>query len=253
MSTEEIIIRLLCIVDERLRHVNKHPQAKMHPTEIVTIGLLFALKGGHYRAFYRWFDANYRPLFPHLLEMSRLFRALRRYAFLTDRFLEAPTFWTIIDSYGIELIHPRREGRSKRQIGTKGISNGRWIVGIKIAWLINQDGFVVDWCWEGAHEYDGIFRELATQYDGETITLSDFGFREKDASPSNLKHCEKGTWNERYLIERCFAFIEGRFRTKKIYNRIVMGIDAKLGYIAALFNCLLTLTGGVFSFTQFVV
>lgn len=61
MSMEESIIRLLCIVDERLRHVNKYPQAKMYPTEIVTmypteivtIGLLLALKGGHYRTFYR--------------------------------------------------------------------------------------------------------------------------------------------------------------------------------------------------------
>lgn len=192
MPTEDVIIRFFASVDEKLHDVKKHPQAKMYPAEVVTIGLLFALKGGHYRAFYRWFDANYRSLFPNLVEMSRLFRLLQRFSLLTDRFLASTTFWTIIDSYSIELIHPMREGRSKQQIGTKGKSNGRWIVGIKLAWLINEDGFVVDWCWEGTNKYDGIFRELATQFDGQTIVLSDLGFRQKDAPPSNIKHCEKG-------------------------------------------------------------
>ena len=52
-----------------------------------------------------------------------------------------------IDTYGIELIHPRREGRSDRQLGRKGKSNGRRIVGAKWAVLINQRGEIVDWSW----------------------------------------------------------------------------------------------------------
>jgi hypothetical protein len=32
----------------------------------------------------------------------------------------------VIDTYGIELIHPIREGRSPQQIGRKGVSNHRW-------------------------------------------------------------------------------------------------------------------------------
>ena len=44
-------------------------------------------------------------------------------------FLAEPLFFTVLDTYGIELIHPRREGRSPRQIGKKGISNGRRMVG----------------------------------------------------------------------------------------------------------------------------
>ncbi len=45
MPTDEIIIRLLCSVDDRLIAVKKHPLAKLHPSEVVTIGLLLALKG----------------------------------------------------------------------------------------------------------------------------------------------------------------------------------------------------------------
>jgi hypothetical protein len=73
---------------------------------------------------------------------------LRDYAGLTLDFLAEPSFFTVMDTYGIELIHPRREGRSKRQIGKKGKSNGRWIIGIKLAWLINDQGEVVDWTWD---------------------------------------------------------------------------------------------------------
>ncbi len=35
-------------------------------------------------------------------------------------------------SDGIELIHPMREGRSPQQIGRKGLSNHRWMVGGKL-------------------------------------------------------------------------------------------------------------------------
>ena len=49
----------------------------------------------------------------------------------------------IVDSYGIELIHPTREGRSPRQIGKKDTSNYRWIVGGKLCVVLNQVGLVV--------------------------------------------------------------------------------------------------------------
>jgi hypothetical protein len=38
----------------------------------------------------------------------------------------------------IELIHPMREGRSLAQIGKKGQSNHRWIVGGKLCFILNQ-------------------------------------------------------------------------------------------------------------------
>jgi hypothetical protein len=72
------------------------------------------------------------------------------------------------------LIHPRCEGQCKLQIGKKGKSNGRWIVGIKLAWLINEAGEVVDWTWATANEPDNVFRPLATGYVGETIALAEF-------------------------------------------------------------------------------
>jgi len=56
----------------------------------------------------------------------------------TTRFLAAPTVLGVADSYGIELIHPIREGRSPAPMDKKGQSNHRWIVGGKLCFILNQ-------------------------------------------------------------------------------------------------------------------
>jgi hypothetical protein len=43
MTTEDIIISVFCLVDDQMQEIPKHPQAKLYPSELVTIGLLFAL------------------------------------------------------------------------------------------------------------------------------------------------------------------------------------------------------------------
>jgi hypothetical protein len=253
MATEEIIIRLFCIVDDRVGSVNKRSDAHLHDSEIITLGLLFSLKGGRYRAFYRWLNANYRAYFPKLPDVTRLLRLLHSRAAYTDEFLADPSFFTVADTYGIELIHPRREGRSREQVGKKGKSNGRWIVGIKVGWLINQEGKVVTWQWDTANVSDREFRDMPLAYNGETITLCDLGFREKDAPHENMLFCEKGTWSERYAVETDFSWICVVFNSKKIYHRKQSYIDARLGYMAALMNCLLDITDTKRSLTQFVI
>jgi hypothetical protein len=45
MSTEEFIIALFNRVDDAMRDVPKHPQASLYPSELVTLALLYALKG----------------------------------------------------------------------------------------------------------------------------------------------------------------------------------------------------------------
>lgn len=253
MPTDEIIISLFCIVADTLSDDKKRPDAHLYPSEIVTIGLVFALKGGKFRAFYRWLWANYRVFFPALPERTRLQRLLRDYAQLAEDFLADPSFFTVIDTYGIELIHPRREGRSPKQLGRKGKSNGRWIVGVKLAWLLDASGRVVDWIWDSANAPDQDFRDVAFCYDGQTIVLSDLGFRAKDAPQRNLKYCQRGSWNERYLIETCFGFLEGVCHTKKVYHRVESHLCARFWYAAALLNCLLIITQGRIEFAQFAI
>ena len=77
MSTEEFIIGLFVRVDEAMLDVPLHPQGLLYPSEIVTIRLLYALKGGGQRAFDRWLRRDYAALFPVLPARTRLFRLLR--------------------------------------------------------------------------------------------------------------------------------------------------------------------------------
>lgn len=37
-----------------MKDVSKHPQSYLYPSEIVTLAILFAIKGVGNRAFYRW-------------------------------------------------------------------------------------------------------------------------------------------------------------------------------------------------------
>lgn len=253
MPTDEILIRLFLIVDERLGNIKKRSDARLYASEVVTLGLLFALKGGRYRAFYRWLTANFRVWFPGLPECSRLHRLLEEHADLTECFLAEPTFFTVLDTFGIELIHPRREGRSPHQLGEKGISNGRWIVGVKLGWLINNRGEVVDWDWDTANAPDNAFRETAFRYDGQTITLCDLGLRASEEPNRNLKLCQRGEWNERYTIETDFSWLSEFLHAKKLYHRVEAHLVARFRYMAALLNCLLAITEGKRSLLQFAI
>ncbi len=123
MTTEDFITELYCRVNDRMKGIPQHIQSKLSPSEIVTLGILFALKGVGNRAFYRWIERDYHPLFPQLPERTRLFRLFAVHQAWTDSFLVEPGLLSAIDSYGIELIHPVREGRSEQQIGKKGLSN----------------------------------------------------------------------------------------------------------------------------------
>ncbi len=255
MPTDEISIRLFCIVDDRLGTVKKHPQATLHPSEVVTIGLLLALKGLGYRPFYRWLHAKDGHLFGGLPEQSRLYRLLINAQRHTDQFLADSTVLGIIDSFGIELIHPRREGRSDDPLGTKGMSNHRWIVGIKLAWLIKERGEVVEWQWLPANVSDQEFRDMVDWQAERTIALGDSGFRvraeEDDGVP--IKICVRGSWNCRFLIETVFSLLERVFHAKKMLHRTERGVDMRLGFLAACFNCLLQITHGKLSFLDFVI
>ena len=113
MTTHDFVTELFVRVDDAMTDCKKHSQASLHPSEIVTLGLLFALKGSGNRAFHRWAQRDLLPLFPRLPERTRLFRLLSKWRVWTCRLLSAPTLLGVVDCYGIELIHPRRRGAAR--------------------------------------------------------------------------------------------------------------------------------------------
>ena len=63
MTTEDIIIPIFDRVDNGVGQIAQDPCAKLYASEVVTIGILLALKGGHFRAFYRWLKRDFDKLF----------------------------------------------------------------------------------------------------------------------------------------------------------------------------------------------
>jgi hypothetical protein len=241
MTSELIIILIFCCVDDQMRDVMKHPDAKLYPSELVTIGILFSLKGVSFRAFYRWLKRDYAALFGGLPDRTRLARAMKVQPDGCDRFLADSTFFTVGDSYPIELLFPIREGRSKRQIGTKGKDKGRWTIGLRLWWLLNDAGQVVEWYWLPLNHPDKAFNALAEYFADESIVLTDLGFRDADGVPRNLKLGEKGTWNERMIIETPFSMLTVVCHAKKFFHRLPDYLWSHCAYLATMFNVLTTL------------
>ena len=240
MSTEYFIISLFCIVDDQMRDAQKHSQASLYPSEVVTLALLFALKGRGNRAYYRWLRKNWLHLFPKLPHRTRLFHLFNSHQRWIDCFMAEPSLIGVIDSYGIELIHPRREGRSEKQIGKKGISNKRWIVGGKLCLLLNHIGQVVDWDVDTANVYDGnAFQHLVDGVAEEMLVFSDPHFTKQGWHPPNLKISPKGTWNERMMIETVLSMLTTVCSFKKVGHRVWDYFKSRVGYTMALFNILI--------------
>src|SRR6266436_7159523 len=238
MTTVEFITALFYHVDEPLRAMPKHPDARLWPSEDCTLGLLHALKGGGNRAFYRWLTRDYRALFPQLPERTRLFRLFKTHQDWAQVFLAAPTVLGVIDTYGIKLIHPMREGRSPQQIGRKGLSNHRWIVGGTWCLLLNQWGLIVAWACATAHVADTTLQGLIRQFEEQMMVLSDTAFHAAEGDPTNLKRCQRGAWEDRMLVETVFSMLTLVSHFKKVMHRAWTYFQARLAFTMAAFNVL---------------
>ena len=253
MPQDEFITRLFCRIDEKIGFVKKYDDETLYASEVVTLMVLFAIKGGRFSMFYRWISYNHRALFPKLPDVTRLSHLFLTHQSWCNECLAEVSTLGIIDTYGVELIHPRREGRSEQQIGRKGKSNGRWIVGRKVAFLINQRGEIIEWAWDTANVHDTRFRELATDYRDEMVVFSDMGFRKAKSNPENMHYCARGEWNDRYMIESILRWMTDVFQSKKIYHRTVQAIHMRISAIAAAFNILLQMNSYNPSMTWFAL
>jgi hypothetical protein len=241
MTTEMIIIGIFCIVDDVMGGISKCADSKLYPSELVTVGILFALKGGRFRAFYRWLKRDFDAVFGGLPERTRLQRSLAAHEEWFDLFLAQPSAFTVMDSYPIELLFPVREGRSQQQIGKKGRDKGRWIIGGRLWVMLDTYGRIIEWHFLTLDHADKHFNRFATPFAGQTVTLTDLGFRDAQGAPDHLKFCQKGTWNERMVVETVFSMLTVVCNLKKLFHRTFTHLFAHLSCVAAMFNVLYTL------------
>jgi len=235
LPDDDIILTLWYGIEHGLGEKNsKHYQAKLSLSEIVVCGVLFVLVGRSFRRYYRWLVK--RKLFPVLPERSRLQRLVNHYSYVCEEFMGSRTFYGILDSFGIEVIHPIREGRSEESsaVSGKGKSNHRWIVGRKVAVTINQHYEIVTMSDDKANVCDNSFDE--EHKEAVDINLTDQGFKKKEGTPESFKICKKGQWNERMGVETLFSLWTRILNMKKSFHRTTAGFKAKLSYLAALTN-----------------
>lgn len=182
---------------------------------------------------------DYKPLFPRLPERTRLFRALTTHRDWAARFLVEPGLLCVADSYGVELLHPRREGRSDKQLGNKGTSNLRWIVGAKFAFVLDHLGLFVAWDCNWASVPDSTFRPMIAQVEDKTVVLVDSAWHAKTDDPANMKVCPRGTWNTRMLVETVLSMLTGVCHLKKVLHRLADFFRMRMAFITSAFNLIL--------------
>jgi hypothetical protein len=254
-GTEDFVAELFYRVDTAMAGVAKHPQARLWPGEVVTLAILYALKGRGERAFYRWADRDLRPLFPGLPERTRLFRLFAAHRDWANRFLaaEPATLFGVADSFGVEMVNTLRLGRSPRQIGRRGRCARRWIAGVKLGLVVDALGRVCAWDLDVAGAYDAdAFGHLILRFDGRMIVLADSNFHKspfhrpdyaQDPDPPNLKVCPRGRRGERKLVETVLSMVSGGTGSgvcalKKATERCWANLMAHVGAAVAAFNVL---------------
>jgi hypothetical protein len=177
-------------------------------------------------------------LFPQGPERTRLARLFKTHTAWTTRFWATPTALGVADSSGIELIHPRREGRSPAQVGRKGLSNHRWIVGGKLCFILNQWGLICAWDCATANVHATHFHLLIAQFDGQRMVLTDPGFHATTGDPANRKVCPRGTWNTRMLVETVLSMLTTVFHSKQVGHRVWASFRARVAWTMTAFNLL---------------
>jgi hypothetical protein len=236
VTQDDYTLTLFVRIDDALTTQTLDPRSKLWPSEILTLLLLQAIKGYSMKRFCSWVKQNLSHFFPHIPERSRLSRLFSQWASSLSALFSSGRMIGIIDSFGIELIHPRREGRSEKQIGKKGISNHRWIVGAKLCLMIDSLGKVIDFDYDSANVYDGDFCRVLNSFEGKTGFLSDLGFRCKVDKPSNLVTCKKGEGKPRWLIETVLGQLCTYFHLKRSRARIWSGLEWRLYGALACYN-----------------
>ncbi len=124
MTPDDRILPMCCRVDDRLPDIPKRPQAKAYPSEVVTIGILFARNGGFVRACSRWRNRDDGDWFgdgavPARARCQRLRPPHHEWC---DARLADPTFCPVRDRAPMARLVPIRHGRSPRHLGNRRVT-----------------------------------------------------------------------------------------------------------------------------------
>jgi hypothetical protein len=238
LTTQDFLMTLFCQVDDQRAAVPKRPDAKLSPSEVVTLALLFAITGVGTRAFYRGLVRDDQTWLPPVPERTRVCRLCKTHIAWTAQCLAAPTVLGIADSYGREFIPPLREGRSPHQMGTTGNSHQRWMGGGQRCVVLHQWGLVCAWDGATANVHDAHVHPRSTPFGETMLVLTDTGVHAKTGAPVHRHVCQRGTWNGRMLVETLFALLTTVCHGTKVRQRVWGYFRARVAWTMAACNLL---------------
>jgi hypothetical protein len=106
-------------------------------------------------------------------------------------------------------------------------------VGAKLFVLLNHLGLVVAWDCDSAEVHDTAFAPLMAEWADQMVLVGDHGFHARAGDPPNLKVCERGTWNDRMVVETVLSLLARVSGAKRMCHRSWDALAARLGYLLA--------------------
>jgi hypothetical protein len=238
MTTQDFMIILFCTVDQEMLHISKRPNATLYPSAVVPLALLYALKGGGTRAFYRWLRRDSQALCPQVPERTRLCRLCTTPSAWTAHLLAAPMVLGVADTYDMEFIPPMRTGWSPAQMGKQGQSNYRWLVWGTRCFIVPQWGLICAWDCATAHVYDTHLQPLMAPFADIMIVLTDTGFHATTGDPPNMPVWLCGTRHTRMVVATVLVMLTTVCHCTQRHHRVWAYCRAHGAWIMAVFNLL---------------
>lgn len=148
----------------------------------------------------------------------------------------APTVLGGIDTSGLALIHPRREGRRLPQRGRPGLSTHRWMVGGTLCRVLHQYGRGVGGDCATAPVPEKTLQWVMRQGDGRMMILSDTAFHAPKGDPATLPLGRRGEWHDRIRVETVWSRLTGVWHVKQVMHRGRAYGHARLAFTRAVFS-----------------
>jgi hypothetical protein len=167
-----------------------------------------------------------------------LFRLFRSHQAWTEAFLASPAVLGVIDTYGIEVIHPharRPEHSADRPQRPLESSLDHREQSLSATQSV---GFVMAWDCATTNVPDKILQSLIWQFDKRMIVLSDTACPAAEDDPTNLKLCRRGEWNDRILVETGLSMLTLVCHFKKVMHRVWEYFQARLAVTMAALHLL---------------
>jgi hypothetical protein len=144
--------------------------------------------------------------------------------------LAAPTVLGVLDTYGIELIQPMREGRRPQQMGRTGLSTHRWIGGGQWWRRLHQGGVIVAWAWATAHVADHTLQWVVRPGADRMMVLRATAGHAAEGDPTNLTLCQRGEWEDRIRVETGWSLLPFVGHVKQGLPRVWEDGQARLAF-----------------------